>query len=273
MMDISKVNEYGKELISTLMLRFSPIAFKMVYDEADIPPDSTLPSRDTGDIPAMCQAFSTVRRNRKAITMLKEDHWCLWPLACFRLCPLDDDDFETMGTKLFMKDPEKGIRFMREKYPWLDTDRTPLGFTLAPLESCEFVPDVVVIYCRVAQLRSLIMAAKYQESDMWSVVPDTIASCCYSTIPLLNGQKYNVTIPDPGEYERGLTGEDEIIFSLRGDRLGDLLDGLRTIAKSGFDYMGLAHDMHFNFPRAPFYNEMFAKWGLTVGESWKPGER
>ena len=273
MLSISECNEYGKELINTLMLRFSPIAFKMIYDESEIPVTSTQPSRESDTNPAMCQAFSLVRRNRKSITMLKEDHWCLWPLACFKLCPLDEDDFNIMGTKLFMKDPEKSIRFMKENYPWLNSGETPLGFTIAPLENCGFNPDVVIIYCRVAQLRSLIMAAKYQLSDMWSVIPDTIASCCYSTIPLLNGQKFNVTIPDPGEYERALTGEDEIIFSLRGDCLPDLLDGVRTLGKLGFDYAGLNLDMNMNFPRAPFYNEMFGKWGLTVGESWKPGER
>ena len=266
-------NDYGSEMISTLMLRFSPIAFKMIYEERDIPANSAQPSLETGDRPAMCQAFSLVRRNRKALTMLKDDHWCLWPLACLKMCPLDDDDFETMGTKLFMKDSEKSIRFMREEYPWLNTDKAPLGFTIAPLESCEFVPDVIIIYCRVAQLRTLIMAAKYQESEMWRVVPDTIASCCYSTIPLLNGQKYNVTLPDPGEYERGLTGEDEIMFSLRGDCLENLMEGLRTISRIGFDYAGLKHDMNMNFPRAGFYNEMFAKWGLTVGESWAQGSR
>ena len=273
MLSVSYYNDVGSELISTLMLRFSPIAFKVIYDEDDIPADSTQPSRDAGNRPALCQAFSLVRRNRMAITMLKDDHWCVWPLACFKMCPLDDSDFQTLGTKLFMKDPEKSVRFLREQYPWFETDKAPLGITMAPLEKCGFLPDVIITYCRVAQLRSLIMAAKYHESDMWSVVPDTIASCCYSTIPLLNGKKYNVALPDPGEYERGLAGEDEIIFSVRGDCLEGLMEGLRTIAERGFDYNGLSFDMNFNFPRAQFYNDMAAKWGLATGESWKPGQR
>ena len=273
MLNVSECNKYGLELADTLMLRYSPIAFKLIYDEAEIPENSTQPFRDTGDRPAMCQAFSLVRRNHKAITMLKDDHWCLWPLACFRLCPIDGDDFETMGTKLFMKDPEKSIEFFKEKYPWLNTDKSPIGFTLAPLESCEFVPDVVVIYCRVSQLRTLIMAAKYEESELFNVIPDTIVSCCYSTIPLLNGQKYNVTVPDPGEFERGLAGEDEMIFSLRGDRLEVLVNGIRALGERGFDYKGLKYDMNFNFPRAQFYNDMFAKWGLATGESWTHGNR
>jgi uncharacterized protein (DUF169 family) len=272
-MNIPDCNEIGKELIDGLRLRFSPIAFKLIFNEEEIPENSMLPFLDTGNRPAMCQAFSLVRRNRKAITMLKDDHWCLWPLACLKTCQLDEDDFDMMGSKLFMKDPEKGRRFLKEQYPWLESSTPPLGFTLAPLESCGFVPDVIVIYCRVAQLRSLIMAAKYQESEMWAFVPDPIVSCCYATIPLLNGKNYNITIPDPGEYERGLVGEDEIVFSLRGDRLENLMEGVRTLGELGFDYMGLQYDMNYNFPRAQFYNDMFAKWGLATGESWKPGER
>jgi len=144
---------------------------------------------------------------------------------------------------------------------------------MAPLESSDFVPDIAIIYCRVAQLRTLIMAAKYQESGLFSVIPDTVASCCYATIPLLNGQEFSVTLPDPGEYERSLAGEDEIIFSARGDCLGKLMDGFEAIARSGFDYMNLTLDMNLNFPRAQFYNDIFSKWGLSTGDTWKPGER
>ena len=273
MITVQDYNKAGVGLIGSLTLRFSPIAFKLMFNEDDIPDNSIFPLRDTGNRFAMCQAFSLVRRNRKAITMLNDDHWCPWPLACFKLFPLDDDDFDTMGTKLFMKDPEKSVRFMRENYPWLNCETAPIGFTVAPLESCGFIPDVIVIYCRVSQLRSLIMAAKYESSEMFSMVPDTLASCCYSTIPLLNGQKYSVTIPDPGEYERSLVGEDEIIFSMRGDRLGPLMSGLMALKDRGFDYPGLSYDMNFNFPRAQFYNDMFAKWGLATGETWDPEAR
>ena len=273
MLSVTECNQYGEELAGALMLRYSPIAFKLVFEQGDIPEGSTLPFHDTGDRLAMCQAFSLVRRNGKAITMLKDDHWCLWPLACFKLCPLDESDNETMGTKLFMKDAEKSMRFFKEQYPWLNTDAQPIGFTLAPLESCAFVPDVVVIYCRVSQLRTLVTAAKFEESELFSMTPDTIASCCYSTIPLVNGQKYGITIPDPGEFERGLAGEDEIMFSLRGDRLEVVVNGIRALGERGFDYKGLKYDMNLNFPRAQFYNDMFAKWGLATGESWSPGGR
>jgi uncharacterized protein (DUF169 family) len=273
MLNTIDCNKYGKELMDKLMLRFSPIAFKLIFNESEIPENSMRPVQKTGDRLAMCQAFSLVRRNRSEVTMLNDDHWCLWPLVCFKTCPIDEDDYKTLGSVQFMKDPEKGIQAFRENFPWLDCACPPLGFTLAPLDSCEFVPDVVVIYCRASQLRSLVMAAKFQEGELFNVVPDAIASCCYATIPLLNGQKYNITLPDPGEFERGLADEDEIIFSLRGERLGDLLGGLSGLEERGFSYRNLKFDMNFNYPRPQFYDDMFAKWGLATGKTWVPGSR
>lgn len=265
---IEQFNQAGRTLMEKLLLRFPPIAFKVIYDETEVPEGSLRPLRDTGRHPALCQAFAMVRRNRAALTMFKEDNWCIWPNACFKLCPLDEDDVNYLGPMLFMRDGQKSLKFFKEKFPWLRTDQAPLGFTMAPLDTCNFIPDVVIVYCRVSQLRTLIMASKYQDGDVFDVLPDTVASCCIATIPLLNGKKYNITIPDPGEYERSLADEDELIFSVRGDGLFNLMEGLEALGKMRFGYADLKYDMNLDYPRAKFYNDMSEKWGLDVGDTW-----
>ena len=117
-------------------------------------------------------------------------------------------------------------------------------------------------------MRSLIMATKFQDGDVFDVMPDTIVSCCYSTIPLLNGKKYNIAVPDPGEYERSLVDENEIIFSSRGDALSDLMDGLKSLDAMRFGYRHLKYDMNLDYPRAEFYITLSRKWGLDTGELW-----
>ena len=67
----------------------------------------------------------------------------------------------------------------------------------------------------------------------------------------------------------GLTDENEVMFTLRGDRLQLLTEGIQLIAKTGFGYQGLKMEMDMNFPRPPFYNAMFEKWGLETGPEWK----
>ncbi len=265
---VEKCNETGKRLEELLILRYSPIALKLIYDKAEIPAGTKRPFDDEGNRLAMCQAFALVRRNRKAYTMLKEDHWCVWPLVSYGLVSLEDEDYEYMGTKFFFKDPQRGVRFLREEYPFLKSDKKPIGFSIAPLASCAFEPDLVCIYCNPAQIRTLLMAMKFNTGEMLKVSLDPVDSCVHSTIPVLNGQDYNITFPDPGEYERGLTDENEVMFTLRGEKLAELAASVELFDSIGFGYKGLKMEMSMNFPRPEFYNRMFEKWGLAAGPEW-----
>ena len=46
-----------------LMLRYSPIAFKLIFDESKIPEGSMRPMRDTGNRPALCLRIKTKEKN------------------------------------------------------------------------------------------------------------------------------------------------------------------------------------------------------------------
>ena len=267
-MDVSEYNELGKGLESNLILRYSPIALKLLFSEDEIPDGTLRPYNDRGDRLAMCQAYAMVRRNRESLTMLKDDHWCVWPLVSFGMVDLDDGDYEYMGGMFFMKDQERSRRYLREEYPMLKCDRKPIGFSLAPIESCTFVPDIITVYCRPAQIRSLLMAGKFQSGEMFPVTLDPVDSCVHSSIPVLNGKDYNITFPDPGEYERGMTDEDEVMFTMKAEKLPEIVEALEILSHAGFGYRDLKMDMPTNFARPEFYNKMFAKWGLATGAEW-----
>ena len=204
-----------------------------------------------------------------AITMLKEDHWCVWPLVSYGMVDLDEDDYEYMGTKFFMKDNERSKKYLREEYPMLKSEKKPIGFTIAPLRSCNYIPDIITVYCRPGQIRSILMAAKFHSGEMFPVTLDPVDSCVHSSIPVLNGKEYNVTFPDPGEYERGMTDEDEVMFTMKAERVSDVVSGLNILSNAHFGYQELAMDMPMNFPRPEFYNKMFEKWGLDTGVVWR----
>lgn len=261
-------NNLGLRLRELLILRYSPIALKLLYNEKDIPENSLRPMRDCCGHLAMCQAYAMVRREGKPITMLKEDHWCVWPLVSYGLVDLDEADINYMGRMLFFSEAEKGIEFLRDRYPRLKGESKPVGFTLAPLEKAEFVPDIVCIYCRPAQLRSIMMAVRYRTGEMLNLSLDSVDSCVHSSIPVLNGQDYNITLPDPGEYERALTDEDEVMFTLRADKLEGLAETLEQLSAAHFGYRELAMGLQYDTPRPEFYNNMFKKWGLAVGAEW-----
>lgn len=256
------------ELNEMLRLRYEPVAVKLVADKAEIPDDALYPLRDFGKHMALCQAFAMARRDRKTVYTDKMTEWCWNPLIGFGLveCPEGSQPFEIVCKNLGISDVEKAREFFA-KFPTLEYGKYE-GILSAPLGECAAAPDVVLIYCNNAQLRSMLWAIKGITGKIVSTEMDAIDSCVYSCVVPIKTGEYRVTLPDIGEYERAGAGEDEVILSVPGHRLGELLDGLRPFYERGMCYTQLSKEMQLEFSRPPFYNELFESWGLDKGDDW-----
>ena len=85
MIDVRNYNEYGMLLESSLALKTSPLAIKMLKTEDEIPEDALRPKKDRGYHFAQCQAFSVSRYQDRTVAMLKEDNWCWGSLFAYGL--------------------------------------------------------------------------------------------------------------------------------------------------------------------------------------------
>jgi uncharacterized protein (DUF169 family) len=247
MTTLKEYNTYGEDLERLLLLRTSPIAVKMLENEEDIPEGAIRPKKDHGYHLAQCQAFAMSRRQRATVAMLKEDNWCWAPLMGYGLVENPHDPFVDGHTSFACLEYGKYI-----------------GIVSAPLRTANFEPDLVLIYSNTAQLRSILSVVKNIEKSLVTSEFDPIDSCIYSVVPvLLNGQ-YRITLPDPGDYERAMAGEDEIIFSVPRDKMEGLVSGLRQMEerKSGYTHHNM--EMRPDFPRPEFYKRLFRMWGLDV---------
>jgi uncharacterized protein (DUF169 family) len=267
MHNVQEYNAAGKAFEEQLRLRSAPIALKLINKD-EIPEGCARPS-DKGAQHAMCQSFGAVRRNGHSLALFREDHWCLWPLICFGNEKLDAEDIEHLGSAQFIKNPQKSLAFFKACFPKIKPELIKDGMAIAPLSSCTFIPDMAVIYCIPGQLRQLLMSAKFNDAILPQSALHTVASCAASTLPVLNGEMdYCTSIPDPGEFERGLVWDDEMIFSIKGSKIPALAQAVKDISGMGFGFMQLVYDMNLNYPRPKFYNDMFGKWGLSVGAEW-----
>ena len=272
MLTLEEVHAAGKELEALYCLRTSPLVIRLI-DRAETPEGCVQPSAE-GKHYALCQALAFVRRTRNHLAVFPEDHWCLWPVINFRLRTLDEEDRKYVGSGYFIRDPQVSYRHFCEKFPYIREELKKEGMAIAPLESCTFLPDAVMIYCEPGQLRQLLMASKYHSGEISSASLDTCDSCGAALVPVLNGEMpYNVSMPDAGEYERSLCGENEMIFTFAGEELAKLTQAARDLTAAGFGYKQLAYDIRPDYARPKFYNDMFAKWGLETGEEWIPGKR
>jgi uncharacterized protein (DUF169 family) len=256
-------NSYGEELKRLLLLRTSPIAVKMLEGEEDIPEGAIRPKRDRGYHLAQCQAFALTRRRGETIAMLKEDNWCWAPLIGYGLVePLDEN---TISPLIYIVENMEAAKKVAKNFPRFEYGKY-IGILSAPLKTASFKPDLVLIYSNTAQLRSMLLAIKYKEGYLLKSEFDPIDSCVYSVVPPIQNGDYRITLPDPGEYERAMAEEGEIILSVPPDRLEELVMGLRFFEKIKLGYTHLTMEMRPDFPQPEFYKELFKMWGLDVEE-------
>jgi uncharacterized protein (DUF169 family) len=154
---------------------------------------------------------------------------------------------------------------LAKKFPRFEYGKY-VGIVSAPLKTANFEPDLVMTYSNTSQLRSLLLAMKYKEGYQVTSTFDPIDSCVFSVVPVILTGQCQITLPDPGDYERALAGEDEIIFSVPRDKMEDLMLGLRHFEERGLGYTHFIQEMRPDFPQPEFYKKLFKQWGLDVEE-------
>lgn len=270
-MNVEQCNDYGKDLVEQLRLHYSPIAFKLIRDENEIPEGYIHPSTETGGRIAACQGFAMVRRERRSLAMLGRDHACIWPMIGYGMVPFDESDYIMTGQELFgpsgnieynlfIEDSEKAGTFFKNTFPKMPK-MSYIGILIAPLDIAKFVPDVVIIYARPTQLRSMLMAVKYKTGDVVESKFDSVESCLYATVSAIQDKNYKITVPDPGEYKRAYCDEDEMIFTVPAFKLDELVSSLKQFSAMGLGYREINKDIE---PMATggFYATLLEKWNM-----------
>ena len=245
MATVSEFNKYGEELEKVLILRTSPIAVKMLEKEAEIPREAIRPKRDRKYHIAQCQAFALSRREGTTVAMLKEDHWCPTALMAYGL----------------VKKPESVDKWSHP-YDCFEYGKY-IGMVTAPLKKASYVPDVVIVYARPAQLRGLLLSMKVEDVPMVSghFFPP---SCGWSIVNPMKTGRYWVVLPDPGEYQRALTEEGDMMFSVPQSKMQVMMAGLSNYEHGAFSYREHSMFMQPDFEQPDFYKEMFKNWGLDT---------
>jgi uncharacterized protein (DUF169 family) len=248
MTTLSEFNHYGEDLERLLRLRTSPIAVKMLEKEEDIPKEAIRPKKDRGYHLAQCQAFAMSRREKETVAMLKEDNWCPGPLMAYGLVELSPEH----ASHARQMNPYDSFEY--GKY---------IGIVTAPLITATFEPDLVIIYSNTGQLRNMLLSLRNEERPLinsyffpWS--------CAYSVVnPMLTGQ-YWIVLPDPGEYERALGGEDEMMFSVPRVKLEGFMSDFKQAQDGNWGYTRSNLMMRPDFPQPDIYKNVFKTWGLDT---------
>ncbi len=259
---VETMNTYGSDLLNMLVLRTYPIAIKMLKNESEIPKGAVRPKKDLGTHYAACQAFGIVRRRGTMLAMFIEDHWCFEPIIAYGLVEPPKDFLEGSGSAFFVQSKE-GAKERSSKIALLPRGKYA-GMVLAPLHKASFSPDLTMIYCNPSQLRHMLFAYMLKNGQRVTSTLDPIWSCVHSIVPSLLNGTCEVTVPDPGDFERAAVGDDEMIFTVPAGNMKEFMDGVYQYEKTGRGYRSYGRELQGDFQQPPFYQQYFKEWGLDA---------
>ena len=265
---MTKYNEAALRLKDFLDLKLNIQAVKLIEDPADVPANAEIASKTVGHL-SLCQAFALTKRQGKTLYTDKTSEWCWAPVVGLGYGDTSPGTkaFSTIARLLGIQDPAKADEFFA-KFPRLPLGKYQ-GVLLAPATEAEFTPDVLLINCDSNfQLRSLLSAIKFKTGKLLDVHLDPVDSCVHTLVAAMITKDYTVAIPDPGDQERALSQPNELIMAVPVEKLDDLLEGLDFLDKCHMAYRDMCAEMKFDFPRPPFYNEVYAEWGMDQGSDW-----
>ena len=261
---VETMNTYGSDLLNMLVLRTYPIAIKMLKDESETPKGAVRPKRDLKTHYSACQAFGIVRRRGTTLAMFLEDHWCFEPIIGYGLVEPPKDFLEGSGSAFFVESKE-GAKQRSSEISLLPHGRY-VGMALAPLHKANYSPDLTMIYCNPSQLRHMLFAYMNKNGRRVTSTLDPIWSCVHSIVPSLLKGTCEVTVPDPGDFERSSAGDDEMVFTVPAGNMREFMDGVYRYEKAGMGYRSFGRDLKGDFQQPPFYQDFFKKWGLDTAK-------
>ena len=240
--------KYADELERSLRLRTYPIALKLLEREEDIPEGAERPMRDFNYHLSLCQAFSRSRRvgtniyssstegkspSSPTIVMLKEDMWCPEPVIGYGLAEAPQYFMDGHTHFPATRRTLESAKAWAHAFPRLETGKY-IGIASAPLNSANFEPQLVLVYCDSAQISLLILAAGWKSGAVdfpCRLAPSS--ACVRAVVPVVKEGKCQVTLPCWGDRACAMAQDWELIFSIPVDQLEDILLGLRVFGGTG----------------------------------------
>lgn len=232
-MTLDELHDKGRQLEEWLRMRVHPIAIKLVRDGEDVPEEAIIPTKDWGHKYALCQSLAKSQRSGETIAMFKEDHWCPEPvvgLGFAERIPHFLDGHHRYPDSV--RDLKAGSEWCKNM-PYLDYGLYK-GILSAPLSTCTFMADVIVMHVNGMMTSQLLNVRNWIDGKDIHAQLSGHAACVYAIVPPFLKRDCQVAIPCKGDRSIALAQDDEILFSLVPEMLPDFIEGLRWLDKHGW---------------------------------------
>jgi len=245
-----------------------PIAVKMLKSKVDVPEGAIIPTRDWGHKYALCQSYAKSQRDGLTIAMFKEfkeDMWCFEPVVGLgfaeRIPYFLEGNHRYPDSVRDLKDAAVWCQNM----PYLEYGRYQ-GIVSAPINTCNFMPDVVVMHVNGMQTSQLLIIKCWIDGrDVHSQLSGH-AACVYAVVPSLLKHECMVSIPCKGDRRLALAQDDEILFTLLPEMLPDFVAGTRFLQEHEWG-LPMSQEYKEEYDLKPAYAKLGEMLGMDLKNS------
>jgi len=261
-MDSQQLAEASEFLRNSLRLKTFPVAVKFLKDKKDFPEKTRRPSVVMGKRIAICQAVSMARLYGWTVGLAKEDLVCVPAAIAFGFSEAPDSAAALGGlfcSGSYSQSEEVGraeaatiLRLKKGEYE---------GILLAPLQRAAFEPDTIAFYGNPAQLMRLVHAWTFRTGMR---VPGHFGGkveCTEYLLAPFKTMSARLAIPGTGDRVFSMTQDDEIVFSIPGMSLMNLVKDLREAGKK----VGASYPIPVYLNFEPEFPKFFKDLGKELG--------
>ncbi len=216
-----------------LRMKTLPVAVKFLKDKAEFPEKTRQPSVALGKKVAICQGITMARSYGWTVGLAKEDLTCIPAMIMFGFSNSPDPagDLSRLFCEIsFSRSPELAGKEPRSMSRFENGEIAAIA--LAPLQKGLFEPDTVLFHGNPAQMMRLAQAWSYMSGDRVTGNFGGKVECDeYLIAPYKSGAP-RMVIPGNGDRIFSMTQDDEMVFSLPGKFLPDIVEGLKEAGKA-----------------------------------------
>jgi len=234
---MEKHTELAKKLRTYLNPSTFPVAVAILTDEALIPGNAKRPLKDMGVPMALCQGSAMARRYGWTVAFAKDDVGCGIAAHTYSWNRLTDHRGPIKFlTQMNYASDEKAAAEVLASYPLLEMGQEVV-VVFSPLEWTKLEPDVILIYANPAQLMRLAHGLTYKKgTPIGGSFSGRSGSCTEGVIATLLDNTPRIVLPGNGDRVWAACQDHEMIMSLPGSFLADLVDGLEKTHQKGIRY-------------------------------------
>ena len=238
MTDWSKKVEALNRLIRPLTF---PIAIRFVRSADEFPERTRRPLRDMGFKTNPCVAMTLARKYGWTVGMTSEDNACLIAAYTYGWSDRESETKKALVDFLLaMKYAanENAARAILEAVERIKlTKGDYAGVVFSPLERTRIDPDLIMVFCKPAQLMRLVHGATQETGEsLQSVFSGRAGTCTEGVLQALKSGKPKVVLPGNGDRVWAMVQDDEIAFAIPANWLDSVINGLEATHGMGIRY-------------------------------------